>query len=267
MRAWSQCYRDEGLVVIGVHTPEFSFEHDIDLVRQATNDRAITTRSPSTTTTRSGAPSATTIGRRSTSSTRRRHHPRRALRRGADEQIARAPSSACSGSTVPSLPSKGVASRRRPTCTTCERRRPISAIRRGERFAAPDVVELDERHAFDVAGAPDAPTIGRCPAPGRSGGRRSSCTRPAAASPYRFDARDAHLVLSRGDGEPIPCPRPRRRRTSRPSRTAWMSTRLERPARRQPPLSARTPHDTVRERTLTITFLEPGAEAYSFTFG
>jgi hypothetical protein len=26
-------------------------------------------------------------------------------------------------------------------------------------------------------------------------------------------------------------------------------------------------HDAVRERTLEITFLEPGAEAYSFTFG
>jgi len=26
-------------------------------------------------------------------------------------------------------------------------------------------------------------------------------------------------------------------------------------------------HDKVRERTLEITFLEPGAEAYAFTFG
>ena len=26
-------------------------------------------------------------------------------------------------------------------------------------------------------------------------------------------------------------------------------------------------HDAVRERTLGITFLEPGAEAYAFTFG
>ena len=26
-------------------------------------------------------------------------------------------------------------------------------------------------------------------------------------------------------------------------------------------------HDTVRERTLQITFLEPGAQAYAFTFG
>ena len=36
VRAWSQTYRADGLVVVGVHTPEFSFEHDIDRVRQAT---------------------------------------------------------------------------------------------------------------------------------------------------------------------------------------------------------------------------------------
>src|SRR5215212_5621285 len=41
VRAWSQAYRGDGLIVIGVHTPEFSFEHDIDLVRRATKDRAI----------------------------------------------------------------------------------------------------------------------------------------------------------------------------------------------------------------------------------
>jgi thiol-disulfide isomerase/thioredoxin len=28
VRAWSQAYRDDGLVVIGIHTPEFSFEHE-----------------------------------------------------------------------------------------------------------------------------------------------------------------------------------------------------------------------------------------------
>ena len=41
MRAWSQAYRDDGLIVIGVHTPEFSFEHGIDLVPHATEERAI----------------------------------------------------------------------------------------------------------------------------------------------------------------------------------------------------------------------------------
>ena len=42
IRIWWEAYRDDGLVVIGVHTPEFSFEHDIDLVRKATRDRGIT---------------------------------------------------------------------------------------------------------------------------------------------------------------------------------------------------------------------------------
>src|SRR5436189_3609437 len=41
VRAWSKAYRDDGLIVIGVHTPEFSFEHEIDGVRRAIKERAI----------------------------------------------------------------------------------------------------------------------------------------------------------------------------------------------------------------------------------
>src|SRR6201984_1241949 len=41
IRAWSQAYRNDGLVVIGVHTPEFSFEHENDRVRQATQELGI----------------------------------------------------------------------------------------------------------------------------------------------------------------------------------------------------------------------------------
>ena len=41
VRAWAHAYRDDGLIVIGVHTPEFSFEHEIDDVRRATAVRAI----------------------------------------------------------------------------------------------------------------------------------------------------------------------------------------------------------------------------------
>ncbi len=40
VRAWSQAYRYDGLIVVGVHTPEFSFEHELDRVRQATEERA-----------------------------------------------------------------------------------------------------------------------------------------------------------------------------------------------------------------------------------
>src|SRR3954447_20661466 len=41
IRAWSDAYRDDGLTVIGIHTPEFSFEHELDLVRSATRDRGL----------------------------------------------------------------------------------------------------------------------------------------------------------------------------------------------------------------------------------
>ena len=41
VRAWSDKYKPQGLVVVGVHTPEFSFERDIDNVRTAVRDMSI----------------------------------------------------------------------------------------------------------------------------------------------------------------------------------------------------------------------------------
>ena len=41
VRAWAGQYKDHGLVAIGVHTPEFSFEHDVDNVRWALKDMKI----------------------------------------------------------------------------------------------------------------------------------------------------------------------------------------------------------------------------------
>jgi thiol-disulfide isomerase/thioredoxin len=38
VRAWSQKYRENGLVVVGVHTPEFPFEQDVENVRRAVTD-------------------------------------------------------------------------------------------------------------------------------------------------------------------------------------------------------------------------------------
>jgi thiol-disulfide isomerase/thioredoxin len=35
VRAWAEKYEDQGLVVVGVHTPEFPFERDVDNVREA----------------------------------------------------------------------------------------------------------------------------------------------------------------------------------------------------------------------------------------
>jgi len=39
--AWSQKYKDHGLVVVGVYAPEFSFEHNVDNIRWALKDMKI----------------------------------------------------------------------------------------------------------------------------------------------------------------------------------------------------------------------------------
>ncbi len=41
VRAWAGKYKDQGLVAIGVHSPEFSFEHQIDNVRRAAQQMRI----------------------------------------------------------------------------------------------------------------------------------------------------------------------------------------------------------------------------------
>jgi thiol-disulfide isomerase/thioredoxin len=41
VRAWAEKYKHHGVVVIGVHTPEFPFEHDLDNVRRAAKDMKV----------------------------------------------------------------------------------------------------------------------------------------------------------------------------------------------------------------------------------
>jgi Thioredoxin like C-terminal domain len=84
---------------------------------------------------------------------------------------------------------------------------------------------------------------------------------------YGFHARDAHLVLSPGAREPIPfrvlldgeAPGPSHGvDVAEDGKGLLGEGRLYQLVRQ---------HDSVRERTLEITFIEPGAEAYVFTFG
>jgi cytochrome c biogenesis protein CcdA/thiol-disulfide isomerase/thioredoxin len=41
LKAWAEKYRDQGLVVIGVHTPEFAFERDLTNIKKAVRDLGI----------------------------------------------------------------------------------------------------------------------------------------------------------------------------------------------------------------------------------
>ena len=68
VKSWAAKYKDAGLVVIGVHTPEFSFEKERANVEHAARNLNVTYQLPSTPTTAFGRRSTTDPGRRNTSS-------------------------------------------------------------------------------------------------------------------------------------------------------------------------------------------------------
>jgi hypothetical protein len=41
VRAWYERYREHGLVVVGAHTPEFDFEHDVEKIRSALEEMGV----------------------------------------------------------------------------------------------------------------------------------------------------------------------------------------------------------------------------------
>ena len=66
LNAWYTKNHDKGLEIIGVHTPEFQFEHNIDNVRLAVRKFGIQYPVDLTTTMRHGPPTTTSTGRKIT---------------------------------------------------------------------------------------------------------------------------------------------------------------------------------------------------------
>jgi hypothetical protein len=83
----------------------------------------------------------------------------------------------------------------------------------------------------------------------------------------RFHARDAHLVLSPGARDPIPFRLLLDGEAPGPSHGVDVDEDGNGVLSDDRMYQLVREHDKVRDRTLEITFLEPGAEAYAFTFG
>jgi thiol-disulfide isomerase/thioredoxin len=251
VRAWSQAYRDDGLVVIGVHTPEFSFEHDIGLVRRAIEERAI------------DYPvaldndyevwdafanhywpalyfvDAEGIIRDQHFGEGRYEQSERSIQRllGVERELVRV---------------EGLGVEAEADWDHLRTPETYLGSGRGERPASSEDLRLNQ---WALSGEW---TTGRENVVLDQGG---------GSIAYRFHARDAHLVLSAGAREPIAF------RVLLDGEAPGASggvdvdedgTGVLRDGRLYQLVRQ---HDTVRERTLQITFLEPGAEAYVFTFG
>ena len=265
VRAWSQAYRADGLVVIGVHTPEFSFEHELDLVRQATRARGI------------DYPVAVDNDYAIWSAFGNHYWPAlyfvdsdgivgdHHFGEGRYEQSERVIQQLL-GIRRELVSVEGVGVEAEADWDHLRTPETYLGYGRGDQFASPDGATFDQRRTYQL---PEHLHLNHWALAGEwTIGRESVVLDQAGGTiAYRFRARDAHLVLSSGARAPIPF------RVLLDGQALGRSHGVDvdedgngvlRDGRLYQLIRA---HDTVQERTLEITFLEPGAEAYVFTFG
>jgi thiol-disulfide isomerase/thioredoxin len=265
VRAWSRAYRDDGLVVIGVHTPEFSFEHEIERVRRATKERGIEYAVAVDNDYEIWSafdnhywPALYFID---ADGVIRDHH----FGEGRYEQSERVIQRLL-GVERELVSVEGLGVEAAADWDHLQTPETYLGYERGEHFASPNGAALDERRAYEI---PERMRFNHWALAGEwTIGRENVTLEKAGGSiAYRFHARDAHLVLSAAAREPIPFRMLLDGQAPGPSHGVDLDEnghgelgdgRLYQLVRE---------HDAVRERTLQITFLEPGAEAYVFTFG
>lgn len=265
VRAWSHAYRDHGLIVIGVHTPEFSFEHEIDRVRQATKEREIdypvaldNDYDIWTAFDNHYWPALYFVD---TDGIIRDHH----FGEGRYEQSERVIQRLL-GVERELVPVEGLGVEAEADWDHLRTPETYLGYERTEHFASPNGAALDERRAYQF---PERLRVNDWALAGDwTIGRENVVLDQAGGSiAYRFHARDAHLVLSPGAREPIPFRLLLDGEPPGPSHGVDVDEEGNGLLRDGRLYQLAREHDGVQERTLDITFLEPGAGAYVFTFG
>ncbi|MGH8445329.1 MAG: cytochrome c biogenesis protein DipZ [Solimonas sp.] len=272
VRAWADKYRDQGLVVIGVHAPEFAFEKNIDNVRRAIKDLKI------------DYPVAVdnnyAIWRAFNNQYwpahyfidaqgRVRHHHfgegqydeseaviRQLLKEAGQKVAIGAPVSADAGGVMQAADDAQLQS-------------PETYVgyARAERFASPGEQARDAVRLYTV---PGSLLLNQW---GLAGNwlvhdEKAALQKAPGRIAYRFHARDLHLVLGPGsDGKPI------RFRVTLDGRAPGAQHGVDTDADGKGTIAGQRLYQLIRQsgdigdRTFEIEFLDPGAEAFAFTFG
>jgi thiol-disulfide isomerase/thioredoxin len=264
VRAWSRAYRDDGLVVIGVHTPEFSFERETGDIRLALAQRQI------------DYPVAVDNDYAVWRAFGNHYWP--ALYFIDRDGVIR-DSHFGEGRYEESerVIQRLLGIEREPVAVTGEGveaaadwehlRTPETYLGagRGERFASPGD-DISGRRAYRL---PERLRANRWALDGQwTIGRESVVLDGASgAIAFRFHARDANLVLAGGARGPIPFRVLLDSEPPGPAHGADVTEDGSGELREGRLYQLTREPGPVRERTLEITFLGPGARAYAFTFG
>lgn len=273
--AWARKYAPYGLVVIGVHAPEFAFERDIGNVKKAVHDLGI------------DYPVAIDNGYSIwrafnneywpahyfiDAQGRVRHHH---FGEGEYVQSERAIQSLLAEAGHPDVlnvplglagaPAKGALA----AADSADVRSPETYVgyARAESFASPGGVVRDAEHRYDAPAQPDLNGWGLA-GTWSVGAERAALAAPDGRIVYRFHARDLHLVLGPGaNGRPV------RFRVTLDGTAPGAAHGADVDAQGYGTVTGQRLYQLVRQpgaiadRTFAIEFLDPGVDAYAFTFG
>jgi thiol-disulfide isomerase/thioredoxin len=272
VRAWAEKYRDQGLVVIGVHAPEFAFEKNLNNVRWAVKDMRVDYPV--------AVDSEHVIWRAFNNQYwpalyfvdaqgRVRHMY---FGEGAYEQsemiiqelLREAGAGAASGEPV-SVDGRGFEA----AADWGDLKSPENYVgyERTENFASPEGAVLDKPRMYQL---PAMLRLNEWALSGEWTVRKDTAvaTKPNGAIAYRFHARDLHLIM--GPAAPGTSPRFRVTIDGQPPGAAHggdideqgngtvTEQRLYQLIRQPKPIS---------DRQFEIEFLDPGVQAFAFTFG
>ena len=271
VRAWADKYKDPGLVVIGVHAPEFAFEKQLPNVRQAVKDLHV------------DYPVAVdndwTIWRAFRNNYwpahyfidaqgRIRHHHygegEYDVSEAVIQQLLRE-----AGHDVRGGPVQVAAGGAQAAPDNAHDFSPETYVgyARAERFASPGGAVHDADHAYTMAPTPTLNQWGLAGA-WTVHGENAVSDQPHAKIAFRFHARDLHLVLGpRADGQPV------RFRVTLDGKPPLADHGMDVDEQGAGSVTSQRLYQLVRqqgaidERRFEIEFLDPGVQAFAFTFG
>jgi thiol-disulfide isomerase/thioredoxin len=271
IRAWAEKYRDQGLVVVGVHTPEFAFEKDPANVRKAVaalgvtypvvidNDYAVW---------RAFSNQAWPARYFIDAQGRTRHHEFGEGNYAASEKVIQSLLAEAGSKVEPGTARvSGEGAQGAPDFANLRSPETYLGHARTNGFASPGGIRADAPATYEAATSPRLnqwslsgtwTVAGEFAVSQQAGGRIN----------HRFHARDLHLVMGRQPGSP-----PIRFRVTIDGAAPGSAHGSDIDAEGYGTISDERLYqlvrqdDAVKARNFSIEFLDPGARAYAFTFG
>lgn len=272
VKAWAEKYRDQGLVVIGVHAPEFAFERDVKNVQKAMRDLGIS------------YPVAIDNDYQIWRAFNNRYWPAhyfadaqgriRYHHFGEGEyvqserviqQLLREAGASQVASDVSDVQAQGV--QQTPAMSDVRSPETYLGHERARSFASPGGLQADRDARYRDAERLD---LNQWSLSGQwhVGAEQAALRQANGSISYRFHARDLHLVLGPGaDGKPV------RFRVRIDGQAPGEAHGADVAADGSGSVTEQRLYQLIRQpgaiqdHTFTIEFLDPGVSAYAFTFG